>query len=179
MSYRCAKPQTHFVAARFRVVLPAGCQRSQGLPGANLAQVLFELFPRVSTLREVRRVKFIAVFGFLVCWLVASNHCRLETLPGLSFLACADLGDCNPTSDPDCDTDGCAAIEGAIYKTEDGQTQLPLPSVVVEPLVLIQPPRPVSAAQEVVLILVPQELPKGWQFSYRAAAPPRAPSLIS
>lgn len=130
---------------------------------------------------RVTWLKTVAVFGFLAFWLAASNHCRLELIPGLSFLACCEQRDGAPLQDTDCETDGCAAVEGAFYKLEDSRLSVSLPPVVPSTSLLplgfvwLQVPPLKTVAPDAS----PPELPVTWQFSFRAAAPPRAPSLVS
>jgi hypothetical protein len=128
---------------------------------------------------RVKWLKTVAVFGFLAFWLAASNHCRMELIPGLSFLACCEQGDGAPLQDKDCETDGCAAVESGFYKMEDGQ-----PAVSAPPLATLTWLLPLLSAQipplsSVTLAAIPPELPVAWQFTFRAAAPPRAPSIVS
>jgi hypothetical protein len=130
---------------------------------------------------KVKWLKTVVVFGFLVFWLVASNHCRLELIPGLGFVACCEEGNSTPLQDKECETDGCAAVESGFYKMEDGQ-----PSVSAPPLVAVTSllPRlslqiPSAPRSHIDLESVPLELRVTWQFSFRTAAPPRAPSLVS
>jgi hypothetical protein len=128
----------------------------------------------------VKWLKTVAVFGFLAFWLVASNHCRLELIPGLSFLACQDDG--TPLPEKGCESDGCAAVESGFYKTEEAQTAVAAPPFVPLPtMTLLVPPLAllVSPVSSVTPDSVPPELPVTWQFSSRAVAQPRAPSLVS
>ena len=114
-------------------------------------------------------------------WLLAINHCKLEQIPGLSFLSCCEQDEGAPAKDKDCETDGCAAVESGFYKTEDGQLSVSAPSLVLLtfwlplPSVQLLP----ASTSHVKLEATPPELPVTWQFSHRAAAPPRAPTLVS
>ncbi|MEY2408587.1 MAG: hypothetical protein QOF48_1257 [Verrucomicrobiota bacterium] len=128
---------------------------------------------------EVKWLKTFGVLGLLAVWLAATNHCRLEFIPGLSFMACCEQGDGAPTQDKDCETDGCAAVESGFYKMEDGQASLSAPPVAALPLLLPLFLIQVPPATTVVPDVIPPELPVTWQFSSRAAASPRAPSLLS
>jgi hypothetical protein len=129
---------------------------------------------------RVKWLKTVAVFGFMACWLAASNHCRLELVPGLSFLACCEQGDGAPLQDKDCETDGCAAVEGAFYKNEDPQPPVSAPPLVaLTTLLPLLSGEPSPVGCPINSDTIPLELPVTWQFSFRAAAPPRAPSLVS
>ena len=114
-------------------------------------------------------------------WLVAINHCTLEQIPGLSFLGCCDHEDAAPHQDNDCDTDGCAAVEDGLYKSEETQPGISVPVFV---LAVSLVPSLDEHAQSLFTLpdfsaLASPELAVTWQFFFRAAAPPRAPSLVS
>ena len=114
-------------------------------------------------------------------WLLATNHCKLEQIPGLSFLVCCDHEDAPPHQDNDCDTDGCAAVEGGFYKLEDSPPSVPAPVFiwVVSPVPALDEYARPAFARSNFSTVAPRELSVMWQFSFRAAAPPRAPSLAS
>jgi hypothetical protein len=128
----------------------------------------------------VQQLKLLAVSALLTFWLAASNHCRLEMIPGLGFLACCE-GEGLPAQDKDCETDGCAAVEDSFYKSGDSQPSL---SALVIALAVWLLPSTEEGAQpgpdrSSFSALAPPELPVTWQFTFRAAAPPRAPSFVS
>jgi hypothetical protein len=127
----------------------------------------------------VKWLKTVAVFGLLACWLAASNHCRLEQIPSLGFLTCCDQDNGPPTQDKDCETDGCAAVESGFYKLEDGQTWVSAPPLALLSLLLPHFSAQVPPAATIIPDVVSPPLPVPWQFSFRAAAPPRAPSPVS
>jgi hypothetical protein len=148
---------------------------------SRLFQIKFERISAVGILGNVKWLKTVAVFVLLAGWLAASNHCRLELIPGLSFMACCEQGDGVPAQDRDCENDGCATVEGSFYKMEDGQPPVSAPPLaaltLLLPLLSVQvSPTPAS---HVTPDSLPPELQVRWQFSFRAAAPPRAPSLVS
>ena len=125
-------------------------------------------------------LKIITVVGLLGCWLAATNHCRLEQITILSFLSCCEGG--GNSQDADCQTDGCAQVEDGLYKSENHHTHV-VPPVVAIIKFLAAPTQGAGSHEEFVRLPVPNpappELPKSWQFSFRAAAPPRAPTLVS
>ncbi len=125
----------------------------------------------------MKRIKTIVVLLLLALWVPVGSHCLLEAADLLpDFLCCVD--ECAPSgAGGGSDKDGCGTVESAIYKAEDNQSitvvapfdsllpELSAPSAETD----VQPvfsSRPVAAP----------ELPVTWQFSFRAAAPPRAPS---
>jgi len=127
----------------------------------------------------VQWFKTFMVVTLVAVWSLASNHCRLELLSAFSFVACGDQADCTGKQDKDCETDGCATVENQLYKSENAQVQLPAPallaavfasSVIVEESNLSLPR---------LFDTTPKVLSRLWQFSYRTALPPRAPSHLS
>jgi hypothetical protein len=54
----------------------------------------------------------------LAMWLPATQHCKLEQLPGLGFLQCAG----ESADESDCASDSCQTVEHGAYKTPDNQT---------------------------------------------------------
>jgi hypothetical protein len=146
---------------------------------------------------NVRLFRAILVTATLVFWLAGSNHCRLEQLPGMEFLACAPT-DCAPSDDCEssdcgghedsgcaddaCADDSCSIVEGAVYQAGTLRFKADAPTfVAVNPALaaltftFIAPsPAPIIFSAHTGS---PPELPRLWQFAQRAAAPPRAPSF--
>ena len=126
-------------------------------------------------------LKRIVVLGVLALWLPATNHCKLEQIPGLAFLACCEQEDSPTHQDEDCETDGCATFENQLYKTETAQIVVVAPTLLLNTIL-----SPLSAelslpdtANYIPPDAAPALLPCVWQFSYRTALPPRAPSRHS
>ena len=140
------------------------------------AQVCLQL--SVSTLKRLLQILGLVL---AVLWVPITSHCAWEHLPGLQLFQCAPdttpgaSQDSSPGSD--CDGDGCAQLETASYKVSDPQVdvQAPRPWLVVELFRLARPP----LEQPCPPTPVTRELPVRWQFSFRAALPPRAPSIVS
>lgn len=129
----------------------------------------------------MRLVKTVLIVLLALVWAAASNHCKLEQIPGLEFLSCCVHEDTGPHEDDDCATDGCATFENQLYKTETARVSVAAPVLLftafLSPLwVELSPPVPVN---HVPPDAAPTVLPRVWQFSYRTALPPRAPSLLS
>jgi len=133
---------------------------------------------------EVKWLKTILVMAVLAFWLPATNHCRLELIPGLEFLACCGHSEDEQAGEHhenECADDLCAQVEDGLYKAESNQVVVEAPPAShlgVLPAALEQTPSP-ERAGPARLDSSPPELSKTWQFSFRAAAPPRAPSLVS
>ena len=115
--------------------------------------------------------------AMVALWSLASNHCKLETLPGLSFLACASA----TTVESHCDDSECAGVEEGGYKVEDHQSILPVALVTVDLAEIILPAdgSGTEAAPAGFLTVAPPEFPHCWQFVFRTASPPRAPSFAA
>lgn len=128
-------------------------------------------------------IRFRSIVSLLLVavWLPAISHCKLEVLPGFSFLVCGDQADDAPHQDNDCDSDGCAQFEDGLYKTEDAQDLASVPVFVPADFLGLALER-VSWPSPGLLDFPatgPPELPVTWQFSRRTALPVRAPSLTS
>jgi hypothetical protein len=125
--------------------------------------------------------KTTGLLALLALWLPAINHCRLEQLPGLGFLSCCDHEDAAASHHDDCQTDGCAAVESGLYKTAGGRIQSPAPVLLTATLLAALPdeiPAP-PASRLTRSATIPPGDSGGWQFSFRTALPPRAPSFAS
>src|SRR5262245_36131740 len=130
---------------------------------------------------NVKWLRTLTVLAMVAIWLPATNHCRLEQIPGLAFLTCCNHEESAPHQDNDCETDNCAAVEEGLYKTEDGHIKVAAP--ICDHLLLfcsmIPDPDEESRFLPVFLATSDLDLPAPWQFTFRAAAPPRAPSFAS
>jgi len=129
----------------------------------------------------VRIAKTILIVLFAGFWLAASSHCAWEQLPGFSFFVCSPASGASSSSPAShCADEFCKLVENGNYLPSQQHCSdlkppvaelSSLPAFVEVPL-----PNPASAG---VTIEIPPELPKTWQFSSRAALPPRAPSFAS
>src|SRR5258707_13241641 len=125
----------------------------------------------------VKRWKAIVSLLCLAIWLPATQHCRLENLPGLGFLQC----ETDSPGKSDCQGDSCDVVERGMYKAPDSQQVTPPPV----PLMLawmhseFQVAEQGKGSQLQVPTSPPPDIPKGWQFLTRTASPPRAPSFAS
>lgn len=142
--------------------------------------ICLKLFSAVVSLFIVIRLKTIVALMLLVLWAPVTSHCLLERVPGLAFLACAEddsgKGDCGN------DADGCESVESATYRTEDAQPLVSTFEIKVALLVAILAPDSLPLRGEPLLATgthPPAELSSSWQFSFRTALPPRAPSFAS
>lgn len=144
--------------------------------------IKFERNPTVSIIRYVKWLRTIVVLTLAALWLPVSVHCQLEQLPGLEFLSCCNHEDTTaPHQDDDCKGDACAVVESGLYKTEERQISLPAPDWM--PVASYCALRPEACFCAEVRSshqgTAPPELSRVWQFSFRTALLPRAPSVVS
>lgn len=117
----------------------------------------------------------------LVLWVPATMHCTLETVPGFSFLQWCCGGDAAPEPGHPCDEDSCSAVESGFYKIEDnpGYSAAWVVLALRTAKEWVVEPAADSLADFIPASSSPPELPRLWQFIYRTALPPRAPSLVA
>jgi hypothetical protein len=126
----------------------------------------------------VNRWKAILSLLCLAVWLPATQHCKLENLPGLAFLQCA--GD-TPTNSDCGDGDQCDQVERGLYKSES-TTLVLTPPAIVALFVAAELSEQFESSQILTIgakVAPPPDLPTSWQFSSRTALPVRAPSFAS
>ena len=118
--------------------------------------------------------------ALVVLWVPLTMHCRLESLPGVEFLVCCPSEQAAPHQDSDCDDDTCAVVESGFYKCENNTVAVPVPALVpalfLAPLFSLEV---IHATNRIAFDASPPELQTTWQFSFRAALRPRAPSFVS
>jgi hypothetical protein len=126
-------------------------------------------------MRFLRSV-FFALAALL--WLPLSAHCQLETVPGFEFLQCIDA---QTPGDTDCNDSSCCAFEKSQYQSSQVRVTIPPPDLLpLLPVALIETRTTVSDEVSAAAFAdAPPVLPKGWQFVFRVASPPRAPSFAS
>ena len=122
----------------------------------------------------------IVALTVLALWGMAAMHCKLEAVPGMEFLKTCCFVDSSTPSPKDCESDGCGAVEDGNYRAEEQSASAPQPVFFVALLArTIEALLPEVQVYTCGVCLPPPDLPKGWQFSYRTALPPRAPSFVA
>jgi hypothetical protein len=120
----------------------------------------------------VKRLHRIVGLVLLVLWVPITAHCMLENVPGLQFLKCAtDTPDGAPCQDE------CSQLESATYKISDTHADFLPPALTEVFAFVIFELR--ADEQLITLIETPPEILCSWQFLFRTALPPRAPSFVS
>ena len=131
-----------------------------------------------SGLSKLTKAVVVVVLGL---WALATLHCDLEQVPGLTFLAWCHPQETAPQQAANCDDDACSEVESALYRVEQDEAVLTVPVLALSFLVpaweITTPTE--SVTQPVRLLASPPELPRVWQFAHRTALPPRAPSLLA
>ena len=127
-------------------------------------------------MRKMRAFVVVALAGL---WMVVGSHCLLEHVPGFEFLRCESPGSADTSPCSQCDDEMCRALESGQYLSS-GQAKAP---VVALGMQVVQtspaeghPPFHLTGG---MLTDAPPDLSRIWQFSLRAALPPRAPSLVA
>lgn len=150
------------------------------MPSRLLSRLAFAKPLRI--MLAVRRLRTVVSLLLALMWLPATVHCRLESLPGFDFLTCCTHTDADQSTshhEGDCQTDGCATVEAGLYKHEDLDNTPVKPMVAVSLLpVLLEELQARVPTSTGIRSPAPPELCCNWQFSYRAALPPRAPSFV-
>ena len=125
------------------------------------------------------RIIFFALTAF--AWLSMTMHCQLEKVPGFEFLACLTESNCHSTESSSKGDAGCCSAEKSEYKAEQLRITIQTPDLLAisaAPLLDLANSLPAEVSIG-ILTAGPPELPTSWQFSFRTALPPRAPSLAS
>ena len=131
----------------------------------------------------MKLVKNIFVLGLVAFWAVMTSHCDLENIPGLSFLACEPEIESAAHQSSDCgDKDTCATVESGLYKSEEKPILVAKPAVLLATFALLELSdldlRESSAGVRLAEV-APPGFARIWQFSFRTALPPRAPSALA
>ena len=126
-------------------------------------------------MRYFRNIFFVLA---AVLWLPMSVHCQLEKIPALKFLACA-ADDCADGQDADCEESGCCTAEKTQNKTGQNRVTIPVPDLPPLAIDLTVVAGTAPEGFSFVILSTPPEFPSSWQFVFRVASPPRAPSLAS
>lgn len=116
----------------------------------------------------------------LALWVPVTLHCALERLPGLHWLECCCAGDAAERGPSRCEQQSCGSLEAGAVKIAERLISAPAPLLVLLPAAaqaaeLESLAGPVRASARTT----PPALIRCWQFAFRAARPPRAPSYIS
>lgn len=129
----------------------------------------------------VSRWKALIALLLAMLYLPATGHCLLEQAGWLPSGGdcCEQSASTDRSQSVPCASYGCCPSEFAVYfKTANGIQSLPtaeIPVCVIAFAFDLLPKQSLTPVPE----SYPPELPKIWQFSFRTALPPRAPSFVS
>lgn len=114
-------------------------------------------------------------------YLPASGYCLFENAGFVTPVdCCAETTSHQHDEESSCGGYGCCPIEYAVYSSFDsGISDLPTPPADAVFLVIVLLTEVPGEIQDVHPERSPPDIPKSWQFSFRTALPPRAPSFIS
>jgi hypothetical protein len=130
----------------------------------------------------MRTLKTTLTLLLAIVWLPISSHCLLlESASNLAVLACCGNEATTSHNENACDSDGCAVVEDAQYRSSVQRIAVPTLGMT---LVFELPPLRVATLKSAAIAAHQSDdalaqLPVAWQFSFRTAAPPRAPSFVS
>ena len=132
----------------------------------------------------MKLVRTAFVLALAAFWALVTSHCGLESTFGLEFLTCTtEASDATPHQSSDCGgDDACATIESGYYKSDEQQVLVLKPDLAPLALTLAllsELATDESAPRLATTRTAPPELAQAWQFSFRTALSPRAPSLLS
>lgn len=125
----------------------------------------------------MKRLRQIVGLVLLVLWVPLTSHCTWEDIADLALFKCHAESATQSEQPSDCADDGCAQLETATYRNSDAQPDVTPPaSLALFQLLTVTVP---AGETCVAALTTPPEISAGWQFSFRAALSPRAPSFVS
>lgn len=155
--------------------------RRTGGPRLGNAKVKLQLASAICILPLVKWLNRVVAAALLVLWIPATSLCLLEIAGWLSNDGCCPSGSAgSPGSEPS-DESPCCLLASGSYKANDEERAIaPTPLVAfLSVLNFFEPAERTDEPQRNGFEPSPPELLAGWQFSSRAALPPRAPSFVS
>ncbi len=113
-------------------------------------------------------------------WVAVGSHCLLEQMPAFSFLRCAAPGSADTAPGSHCEDTACLTLEaGHFVLASQAKAPMVVLGMMVLELNLFSEGLQASDPRGGIITSVPPDLPKIWQFAFRAALPPRAPSSVA
>jgi len=128
----------------------------------------------------VNRLKPFVALIVLALWASCTIRCELWCLAGSEEAACCVSAEApSPAMPAPADDCVCSWVKSGRYIAETSLVPLPLPVGVLLKNLSADLSIPSSPASIAVSTTSPPDLLPSWQFSSRAALPPRAPSFVS
>jgi len=129
----------------------------------------------------VQRIKAVAAVVLALVWWPAVSCCLIDASGLLGKQDCCSKEHSHPASVPgNCDQP-CGVLASASYLSQQNQLIVPAPLGTLPidvPFSLVELQRPAGIGRDVPAT-APPEVAGHWQFSFRTALPPRAPSFVS
>lgn len=128
----------------------------------------------------VNRGKAIVALLLAMIYLPATGHCLLEQAGWLSpgGDCCEQTASADGSQNASCPY-GCCPIEKAVYFSASGNAASTVIAEIPVCMVIVVLPLTANEPHLISPDTSPPILPNAWQFSFRTALPPRAPSFVS
>jgi len=129
----------------------------------------------------MRSLKTMLALLLALAWMPLMSHCKLETVLGFQFIRCASEGQAPVNGPGHCGGDYCCAVETGSFQAPNHQQIVPVVALALLPLGRVAICEIPLAPRETLGLFTsaPPELCTAWQFTFRTAPAPRAPSLLS
>ncbi len=128
---------------------------------------------------DVRLLRTMLTVLLAVAWMPLTAHCQIEKVVEVEVLSCAPAETGGTCDGSPCDGGSCCAWESGQFHLPQSQPPAAAPLAAVLALVSTVATTQAAAAVDRVLDPSPSDSRRPWQFSLRAALPPRAPSIAS
>jgi hypothetical protein len=128
----------------------------------------------------MQKIRTFTALMLAALWVVMGSHCLLEALPGFGLFHCETHVPIVPASGSHCDGDGCQIVESGHYFSLAARVAPVVPvSVLLFELASLSNTELPALVTQGAWDVAPPDLPTTWLFTWRAALPPRPPSLAS
>jgi hypothetical protein len=129
----------------------------------------------------VRVLKRLLLILLVLGWAPITAHCKLEILPGLEFLQCISEAQASSGSEGHCNDTECCSVETSLYKAAQPRVAIPAPELStfsMDSRLTLATPLPGQVHPGILPVPPRDFIEPSWQFLFRTASPPRAPSPV-
>jgi hypothetical protein len=127
----------------------------------------------------VDRLKILTGWLMLVIWLPATSLCLVERAGWLSADECCQKSATDTSPANSTEKTACCALGSSSYKANENERLLSLPFDFLATLDFVPASSHLVEGYCNAATQAPPDLSVTWQFSFRTALPPRAPSPLS